>query len=298
MQELKVQPECIPCFFRQVVIALKDSPLENESKLKIMQECLREVSYQQLDRTPAHATTFVHRRVRELLGYDPFLEKKKKFNQIALGLYPELKKIIASSKEPLRTAVRLAIAGNVIDFGIFADIDIEGELQKALSVDMPFEEYEALEEAIIRNNEILYLLDNAGEIVFDRLLIEFLQEQNRKVIAVVKGAPVINDATMEDAIEIGLTEVCKVIDNGSDGIGTILEWCSESFRETFSEASLIISKGQGNFETLSTVEKNIFFLFQVKCEVVAAFIGVSRGERLLIGTNTLREHLYEVPQVK
>jgi hypothetical protein len=298
MQELKVQPECIPCFFRQVVIALKDSPIENEGKIKIMQECLREVAYQDLSRTPAHATTFVHRRVRELLGYDPFLEKKRKFNQIALGLYPELKRIITSSRQPLRTAVRLAIAGNVIDFGIFAEIDIEGELQKALSVDMPFEEYEALEEALTQNDEILYLLDNAGEIVFDRLLIEFLQEQNKKVIAVVKGAPVINDATMEDAIEIGLTEVCTVVENGSDGIGTILEWCSEEFRKRFLSASLIISKGQGNFETLSTAEKNIFFLFQVKCEVVATFIGVSIGERLLVGTNTLREHLYGLPQVK
>ena len=230
---------------------------------------------------PAYSTTFIHRRIRQLLGKDPFKELKCEYNQIALGLYPSLKTIVEKSPDPLWTAMRLAIAGNVIDFGIFTSVDIEGAIRKALNNPLAVDEYSTFKDALLETDRILYLVDNAGEIVFDRLLIETLLSMGKQVKAVVKGFPVINDSTMDDASESGLIGVCEVIDNGSDAVGTILEWTSSIFQEPFKDAQLSISKGQGNFETLIGVEKQMFFLFQSKCDVVSKELGLSTGSMLL-----------------
>jgi uncharacterized protein with ATP-grasp and redox domains len=143
----------------------------------------------------------------------------------------------------------------------------------------------ALRRAVAGADRILYLCDNAGEIVFDRLLIEVLPSE--KITAVVRGTPVINDATLEDARATGLTEVVRVMDNGSDAPGTLLETCSPAFRDCFAAADLIIAKGQGNFETLSeTRGKRIFFLLKVKCPLIARDIGEPTG-RLVVKPHLL-----------
>lgn len=216
-----------------------------------------------------------------MLGSDPFRKIKSEYNQIALELYSSLKESVRKSPDPLWMSSRLAIAGNVIDFGIFTSVDIQGTVRRALADQLAADDYSALRETISSIDEVLYLTDNAGEIVFDRLLIETLISLGKRVTAVVKGSPVINDSTMEDAVESGLTGVCRVIDNGSDAVGTILDWTSSTFQKTFNRARLIISKGQANFETLTGSEKNIFFLFQSKCEVVSKELGLSKGSMLL-----------------
>jgi uncharacterized protein with ATP-grasp and redox domains len=229
-----------------------------------------------------------------MLGGDPFKEVKQRYNKIALGLYESLKKKIAQSEDPLETAARLAIAGNVIDFGIYSAIDIEGTVERALGEPLSVDHTAAFKEAVKRAKDVLYLLDNAGEAVFDRLLIEELISQGKKVTAVVKAAPIINDCTMEDAREVGLAEVCEVVDNGSDAVGTILETTSEEFRKFYEGAGLVISKGQGNFETLldqrgtssplgDPPKKEIYFLFQSKCGVVSRVLGLPEGSMLLVG---------------
>ena len=169
----------------------------------------------------------------------------------------------------------------MIDFGIFTSVDIEGTIRKALNSKIAADDYNSLKDAVSSADEILYLTDNAGEIVFDRLLIETLIQLGKKVKAVVKGSPVINDSTMEDARESGLTKICEVMDNGSEAVGTILDWTSSAFKKTFKDAQLIISKGQGNFETLIGTEKKLFFLFQSKCAVVSKELGLSTGSMLL-----------------
>jgi uncharacterized protein with ATP-grasp and redox domains len=172
----------------------------------------------------------------------------------------------------------------VIDFGIFDSIDIEGTVTRALEGGLAADDYPSLAEKIKGGIEILYLLDNAGEIVFDRVLIEELGARGARVTAVVKGTEIINDATLKDAEEAGLPGLCEVIDNGSDAVGTILEAASPAFRRRFSSASLVISKGQGNFETLLGEKKpgrDIFFLFQSKCQVVSDFLGVPLRSMLL-----------------
>ena len=278
---MKVHLDCFPCFLRQAIIALRFGTKDKALQETILKSILEEIGNADSSKPPAYTTTFIHRKIRQMLGQDPFREIKSEYNRIALGLYPSLKTAIAQSPDPLWMGARLAIAGNVIDFGIFTSVDIEGAVQKALNTQIAVDDFYAFKEAVLQSDEILYLTDNAGEIVFDRLLIETLSRLGKKVKAVVKGAPVLNDSTMDDAEETGLAAVCEVIDNGSDAVGTMLDWTSPAFQETFHNARLVISKGQGNFETLAGNEKAIFFLFQSKCDVVSKELRLSNGSMLL-----------------
>ena len=271
---------------KQTLIAVRLGTRDGSLQANVIKGVLDEIKATDMSQPPAYSTTFLHRKIRQLLGKDPFKEIKSEYNLIALGLYPELKKKVENSKDPLWTAARLAIAGNVIDFGIFTSVDIIGTIERALHNPLTVDAYAAFKDAADKSPEMLYLLDNAGEIVFDRLLIEVLTGMGKKVTAVVKGEPVLNDSTMEDAREIGLADVCEIVDNGSDGIGTILEFTSPEFNRIFENAGFVISKGQGNFETLWDTGhaggKEIFFLLQSKCDVVSRELGVSQGSMLLM----------------
>lgn len=278
---MKVHLDCYPCFLKQTLIALRLGTKNATKREFVLKRIINEMGRVDTSRTPAHSTTFIHREIRNLLAKDPFKDIKAEYNQIALNLYPFLKKRVEESKDPLWTASRLAIAGNVIDFGIFTSVDIEGTVETALTGNITVDDYNSFRKEILDSGKILYLTDNAGEIVFDRILIETLISMGKKVTAVVKGHPVINDSTMEDARETGLASVCEVIDNGSDAVGTILEWTPSDFQDIFKKAGLIISKGQGNFETLMHVKKKIFYLFQSKCDVVSKELGLSKGSMLL-----------------
>lgn len=285
---MKTSLDCFPCFLKQTVIALKLAGADEALQKKVFSAVSEVIKRADVSRPPAWTTTFIHRKIREILKGDPFKDVKKRYNQIALSLYPELKKMVHSSKEPLWTATRLAIAGNVIDFGIFTSIDIKGTIEKAIKEELAVDQFELFKKEVSSAQDILYLLDNAGEIVFDRLLIEILKDMGKRIIAVVKGAPVLNDCTITDAEEIFLPGTTEIIDNGSDAVGTIVEFTSPAFRGIFEKTPLIISKGQGNFETLSTFlsernlnSKKIFFLFQSKCEVVSRELGLPVGSMLL-----------------
>ena len=278
---MRVHLDCFPCFLRQAIIALRFGTKDEALQETILKSTLEEIGNAETSKPPAYTTTFIHRKIRQMLGKDPFREIKSEYNRIALGLYPSLKTAIEQSPDPLWMGARLAIAGNVIDFGIFTSVDIEGAVKKALNAQIAVDDFHAFKEAVLKSDEILYLTDNAGEIVFDRLLIETLSRLGKKVKAVVKGAPVLNDSTMDDAEETGLAAVCEVIDNGSDAVGTMLDWTSPAFQKTFHNARLVISKGQGNFETLAGNEKTIFFLFQSKCDVVSKELRLSKGSMLL-----------------
>ncbi len=278
---IKVALDCFPCFLRQVVISLRQVSVDREKEAHIIKAVLDDIKHTDINLTPAHTTTFIHRKVRQLLSQDPFKEIKRLYNDKAIAIYPQLKRMVDDSSDPLWTSVRLAIAGNIIDFGIYTKVNIDSEIERALNERMPIDEYNTFRERLSQAKKVLYLLDNAGEIVFDRVLIETIKSMGKDVVAVVKGGPVINDVTMEDAVTVGLDKVCTIIDNGSDAIGTIIDWCSESFRTLFSKSSFVISKGQGNFETLLNTKKEIFFLFQAKCDVVADYLNVEKGSMLL-----------------
>lgn len=280
---MKVYLDCIPCFVRQSLDAARLATDDERIHEQVVRQVLRLAAELDMSQSPPAIGQQIHRLIRNLVGQDdPYHEIKGRFNNLALRLYPELRKQIIQSDDQLETAIRLAIAGNIIDFGVSRLVD-EPDLHKAigqcLTADFDNLQVESFRDAIGQAEEIFYLADNAGEIVFDRLLIEQLPYE--KVTVVVKGEPVINDATMEDAELAGLTRIVEVIDNGSDGPGTILESCSQKFRERFEDADLIIAKGQGNYETLSDLNKNIFFILKAKCPVIARDLGCEVGEMVL-----------------
>lgn len=278
---MRVHLDCFPCFLRQTIIALRYGTKDPKLQFEVLKAVLYDIEKADTSLPPAYATTFIHRTIRRLLGGDPFEGIKAEYNQIALGHYPLLTKTVRESDDPLWTASRLAIAGNVIDFGIFTSVDIEGTITRSLHSPLSVDDYEKFKTLIHGVDRILYLLDNAGEIVFDRILIETLKTLGKDVTAVVKGSPVINDCTLTDAAESGLADVCDVIDNGSDAVGTILELASPGFREKYGSFPFVISKGQANFETFSDPEKTIVYLFQSKCEVVSKELGLSLGSMIL-----------------
>lgn len=181
--------------------------------------------------------------------------------------------------------VRMAVAGNLIDCGAKCGLSERGVRDALCQAGREPLHGSAsdLFAAAERAQRILFLADNAGEIVFDRVLIETLP--TTKVTVTVRGSPVLNDATLADAQVAGLTDLTTVIPNGSDAPGTILEDCSEAFRRLYADSDLIIAKGQGNFESLNTTTKHIFFLLRVKCPLVAAQVGAPVGAMVMLERN-------------
>lgn len=281
--QMNVHADCFPCFLRQANLALSAAGAETSLWRKVLKAVLTDMAEADFDKTPAHTSTRMHRRIRRMLGRDPFAALKLKYNNMALALLPSMKDTVRASADPLMTAARMAIAGNIIDFGIFRSVDIEGTVRRALTETFATDHGGHFTEALNDCAEVLYLLDNTGEIVFDMLLIEEIQRLGRTVTAVVRGGPILNDCTTEDARHVGLNSICHVIDNGSDFVGTVLEEAHEDFLQRFHRPNaLIISKGQGNFETLLNLPQNIFYLFQAKCDVVAGAMGIEKGSMLLM----------------
>jgi hypothetical protein len=279
---LNTSVDCIPCFIRQTLDASRkvtDDPAIHE---QIMRDVLRWMSEMDMSQSPPALAQRIHRRLRELTGVaDPYRQEKDSHNQMALTLLPGLRGQVAASDDPLMTAAHFAIAGNIIDLGAKSGLD-ENEIHDALqhATEKPLEgDLAAFRDEAAKAATILYLADNCGEIVFDTLLIEQLGPH--RITVAVRGMPIINDATLEDAVTAGLDRIVPIIGNGSDAPGTLLDDCSAEFRDAFESADLILSKGQGNFETLSHCGKNIFFLLKVKCPVVAESAGRPVGSHVL-----------------
>jgi len=286
---MKTYLDCVPCFVRQALDAMRmttDDPALHE---RLVREVLAMALKLDFSSSPPELGQQIHRRLRELTGVlDPYIRMKDRFNRMALSMLPELRALMAESGRPFETAVRLSIAGNIIDMGVKSGIR-EDEVRDAVSrvLTEPFHGDSArFKKALDAAETVLFVADNAGEIVLDKLLIEQLDA--RRVTVAVRGAPVINDATIEDARAAGLTDLVEVIDNGSDAPGTILSDCSDEFRRRFRNAGLIIAKGQGNFETLSDEPANIFFLFKAKCPVIAGHVGLPVGAHVLMHSDAAR----------
>jgi uncharacterized protein with ATP-grasp and redox domains len=283
---MKTSLDCIPCFVRQALNAARMVSVDPAVHKRILQEVLRWAGEMNMDQPAPVMGQRIHRLLRKIVGMeDPYRDVKDHQNRMALALLPELKIKIEAAADPLSMALRLAIAGNVIDNGVNDNVrecDLRESVNHALTE--PFVgDRDGFRNAVAEAQRILYLADNAGEIAFDRLLIE--QIGPARVTVAVRGGPVINDATITDARAVGLHEIVEIIDNGSDAPGTLLDDCSQEFKRRFAEADLILAKGQGNFEALSDEPHNIFFLLKAKCAVIAAHAGVPIGTHVLARSN-------------
>jgi len=287
---VKTSLDCIPCFTRQALDAARmvsDSPAVHEEIVRRVMSMAARMDFSQ---PPPVVGQKIHRIIRVLTGVDdPYRQVKDRFNRFALELYPGMKRRIACSADRFETAVRLAIAGNVIDLGLKSEVseaEVERAIEEALAAPLPTESIVGLRESIAQADDILYIADNAGEIVFDRLLIEELLP--KRVTVAVRGHAVLNDATRADAEAAGLLDMVEVIDTDSDAPGTVLTDCSDEFLERFARADLVLAKGQGNYETLSDADAEVFFLLKAKCEVIAEDIGCEPGS-VVVRRNRGRE---------
>ena len=270
--------ECIPCFVRQAAEAVEMSAGDGPQKERLLRRLLRDIAEADWSVVPVSIAQRIQRRVREETGQsDPYRLLKERMNRIALDLLPSLMDAVRRQPDPREAMLRLVIAGNLLDAGSktrLAPEDMSVRLHAIWEL-LLVGNVEDLFCAVNAAQRILYLADNAGEIVFDRLLIAVLPAG--KVTVAVRGVPVLNDATLEDAETAGIPEIAPVISNGADAPGTLVEECSEEFRACYNGADLIIAKGQGNYETLSDADKNVFFLLTVKCPLIAADIGAPVG---------------------
>jgi len=284
---MRTHLDCIPCLIRQTLDSVRFVTDDEQIHEQVVREVLRLASSMDMSQSVPAVAQKVHCLIRKLVGQnDPYRKVKNWSNTQALKLCHELKKLIETSNEPLEAAVRLAIAGNIIDFGVnhsLEESDIEKAIDDCLTSDFDKTQLECFENAVAEAKNILFIADNAGEIVFDRLLIEQLGPE--KVTLAVKARPILNDATAEDAGAAGLIDLVEVIDNGDDAPGTILENCSGAFRYFFEAADVVIAKGQGNYESLSDVNKNIFFMLKAKCSVIAEHLGCEINQMILRRSN-------------
>lgn len=230
--------------------------------------------------TPPAAIARIQDLRRDLLGTtDNYKDVKRQFNDLMLKEAPALRERIDRSSDPLAEAMGIAMAGNYIDFGAIKNVSTEKLAELLTKEDLsrlPPDEYSIFRGELTKAKRLAYLTDNCGEIVLDRLLIETILQQypNILVTAVVRGAPVVNDATTEDAIEAGLDRVAEIVSNGTRIGGTQLDAIAEDARRAIEAADLVISKGQGNFETLSGSRLNIYYLFLCKCPMFTDRFGM------------------------
>ncbi|MCF8085541.1 MAG: ARMT1-like domain-containing protein [Desulfohalobiaceae bacterium] len=272
----------MPCFVGQALDVTRLVGAGEGLRERILRDVLQAASGMDYTRPPPVMGKYIHRLVRELVDEpDPYAGLKQRFNDMALRVRPQLEERVRQAANPFEAAVRLAITGNLIDFGTASRVDEEEVLQAVdRALDTPLQGDAAfLEQAVARADSILYLFDNAGEIVFDRLLLDLLPLE--RVVGAVKPSPIINDATMEDARSSGITEMIPVVETGSDAPGAVLQDCGEEFLERFQGADLILAKGQGNYEALSHTDKDAFFLLKAKCSVVAEDLGCPQGTMML-----------------
>ena len=276
--------ECVPCLVRQTLESaqlVSDDAAFHETIVRKTLKLLADLPYAQ---SPPEIAADVHAEIRRLIGNDdPYKRQKDQFNALALTYRDALRREILAAADPLERAVHVAIAGNVIDFGISAHVsenDLHGAIEQIAAQPLSGD-YDALRRRLTDARRILYLADNTGEIVFDRLLIEQLGPD--RVTVVVRGGPIINDATMDDAVVAGLPDIVRVISSGFAAPGTVVERSSVELRTELDTADVIIAKGQGNFESLEDRrDLPLAFLFRVKCPVVQRLSGYPMGSHVVL----------------
>jgi len=290
---MKTYLDCIPCFYRQALDAARIAGTDEIKQKQIVDKISQLIPDFPLEASPPEMGREIYSLVGKISGVkDPFKEIKENSNKFALKLYPKLKQEINNSEDRLLTAIKLSIIGNIIDYGAKNSLNVVEEIDHLFQGNFIINnennsttfKYNQFKEALNKVDTIIYLADNAGEVVFDRLLIEELvKELVKEVIYVVKDKPIINDALIEDALFCGINRTAKVISSGSDAPGTLLKYCSPEFIRLYQKAELIISKGQGNYEALSEEDRPIFFLLRVKCPVIAEDVGCNVGDMVLVG---------------
>ncbi len=285
---MKAYYQCAPCFLRQAREALDLATADEVLKMEVMEELVKKIICRDFNSQAVsnEIGTKIHRTIKDKTGNeDPYIREKRKGNEIAFKYLPQIREIIQLNPQ-LETYAKAAIVGNLIDFGALGvDYDIEQGIIANMNLNIALNHVDKLEKELVYANKVFYLADNNGEIVFDKLFIEKINEYDVEVTVALKEKPILNDACIEDAQQIGLDKVAKLISTGTDSIGVIYHEMSEEFKQIFKNADVVISKGLGNYEGLTAMElgsKSVFCLLNAKCEPIAKDIGVNLGDNVIL----------------
>lgn len=281
---MKASLACIPCIANQVLLVAHKARSNRALTHRILTDTINQLNQLNLNRPPAEIASDCLARGYRLAGVrDPFKADKKVQHQYASRMLKGVQKQLVHARDPLWLALKYAMSGNLIDSLILQGKKPSLSLKRFNQNPIGINHYSVFKRLLNKSRRILYILDNMGEAVFDKLVIEELQERGKKVVAVVRQRPILNDVVREDAKEMGLNKLCAIIDPGVQAIGLPLHLASASFKRLFRQADLVISKGQANFETLEGVKKDsLFLLFVVKCNTVADYLGVKLGGSILM----------------
>ena len=283
---MNIQSDCVGCIVGQINKALAllevDESVANEIKAEVKKQSLS-FSY---SHTPPFIAKDVYAYLGDRLGLDDPLETiKQQSIQKATELLPFIYKKLELSNDKLFTAIKASVAGNVIDFGAKEQFCVTNEVQNIFDTDFAVNDYEKLKQSIKTADKILVLADNSGENVFDKVLLKTIKElyPSKELFYATRGKPIINDITTKEAYQIGIDEVSTILDSGVDTPGLDLSRAGDEFKAFFYKVPLIIAKGMGNYECLEQLKDNrIFFLFKVKCNVVASSIQKNVGDIVLL----------------
>ncbi len=272
---MKIHLRCVPCLFQQGLSAARRLGLSRRDGRRLVGRINAAVEGLDWEQPAPLMGRAIHRAICDITGVvDPYAEIKRAHTQAALALLPGAQRSVDQASSPFYAAVQLAIGGNIIDLASAQgrEVDVEGALAESFERAVDVAAVRELERRVSDAERVLFLADNAGEIVFDRPLLRHIGPE--RLTVAVRGGAVINDATVDDARQAGLSERYRVITTGSDVPGIWLPECDDGFRRAFEEADLVIAKGQGNFETLSEQNREVFLLFLVKCGAVVDTLGV------------------------
>ncbi|MFP4268122.1 MAG: damage-control phosphatase ARMT1 family protein, partial [Spirochaetaceae bacterium] len=290
---MKTYLECFSCFMNQALSISRKAGLDEEGQRDVMNRVSLMLPEFEMSTTPPEMARRIIGMIQSLTGVeDPFFEEKRISNQKALELAERIEEKIARSDDPLLTSIEYAIAGNSIDFGAYHDLDIEKTIVEKVTEEnshIKNEEprlfaYNSFREKLKSSNTLLYIADNAGEFVFDFILLKNIKRlyPEIEITVAVRSGPALNDVTLEDARQIGMDREFTVLPSGSDAPGTLLDYCSAEFLDLLYGSDLVVSKGQGNYETLSGIDRRVFFLLRTKCVVIARHTGSNKGDILLM----------------
>ena len=282
---MKISYECGPCFLRQAREALDLSTDDEKLKMEIIGDIFEYLSDNFKCGVNSNSTgSTIHKLIKQKTGCkDPYFREKIESNFLALKYLDDVKKIL--NDDCLENYVKIAIIGNILDFGAFTlDDDIESVIKKSLKKDLAIKDIDEFENSLKKHDKVLYLVDNTGEIVFDKLLLSKIKEYNIDITIAVKSQPILNDACMKEALDAGLDEFGEIVEIGCGTVGYVDSEISDEFREIFNAHEFIISKGMGNYEGLTEIDlstKDVYFLLCAKCNTISRDIGVNLHDMLL-----------------
>ena len=283
---MRTHLECIPCFIKQSLEAVRMVTDDEKIHTKVLQEIMKHLQKVSFTDSPPKLSRKVHEIIREITGSkDPYKKVKEKSNELAKKKYSYLKKLVNESDDSLLMATKLSIIGNVIDFGTINRFNVDQMIEFSIKQELDESLYLRYKNTLDHSKTILFLADNAGEIFYDKLLLEEIVKKQKQINFIVKANPIINDALVKDAKFAGIDKIANIIEWDSNqkmsSPGIILSYASKQFLQIYESSDIVLSKGQGNYEGLSNVDREIFFMLVVKCPLVAKDINSDVGKLIL-----------------